>query len=405
MSDVAPHQPEAAPPDDRPMHIAVVIEGFVPSNGGNERSTSEIVRRLAQRGHNVTILCSICDSTAVPTGVKAINQGAGKPRSARQLRAFRKWALAKLESGGYDTSLSVTMAVPADVVQPRGGTVRETLERNVALRTSPLARMSKRVALKLNPKQRALLAMEKATLRDPAVKRVAALSGYVQRQLAEHYALTGERVVVIPNGADVPAMTNEQKKQARDDIRKAYHVPDDATLFLFAAQNPRLKGFDVLVGALLSLREQGVRAYTLLTGRYSAGDQLALKLAGLIPHTHVIGQSSDMPKLYVAADVTVLPTYYDPSSKVVLESLMLGTPAISTRYNGASDFITPTEGPSRGRVIDDPDDGQALTDAMAELCDPDVRQACRDAMGDVAQQVSMQTHVAALERLLREAGR
>jgi len=399
MSAVAsPHDKDAGP-----MRIAVVIEGFVPSNGGNERSTAEIVRRLAERGHHVTILCSICDSTAVPLGVKQINQGAGKPRSASQLRAFRTWAMTKLKQGDYDTSLSVTMAVPAAVVQPRGGTVRETLERNIALRPSPLARLSKRLAIKLNPKQRALLAMESRTLRDPAVKRVAALSGYVQRQLTEHYALTGERVVVIPNAADVPAMTDEQKRQARANLRKTHRVPDGVTLFVFAAQNPRLKGFDTLVKALRLLKMRDVPVVVLLAGRYRPSHEAQLRSASVEASVRTLGSVTDMPALYAGADVTVLPTFYDPSSKVVLESLMLGTPAISTAYNGASDFITPPDGPPRGRVIDDPADAQALADAMAELCDADARRACRDAMGEVAEQVSMQTHVAALEQLLREA--
>ncbi len=65
-----------------------------------------------------------------------------------------------------------------------------------------------------------------------------------------------------------------------------------------------------------------------------------------------------------------MPTFYDPSSKVVIESLMMGTPAISTAYNGASDFIAPADGSARGRVIADPSDHRALAQAMIELWDP-----------------------------------
>ncbi|NBC10940.1 MAG: hypothetical protein GVY24_04285, partial [Planctomycetes bacterium] len=93
----------------------------------------------------------------------------------------------------------------------------------------------------------------------------------------------------------------------------------------------------------------------------------------------------------------------DPSSKVVIESLMMGVPAISSGRNGASDFILPEEGPARGRVVDDPADVTGLADAMAELCDPAARTACIEAIApDLAEQLSMARHVDRLEGVLEQ---
>lgn len=389
-----------AEPKVAPLRIAVVIERFNPQAGGNERSTSEIAQRLAERGHAVTVICSTGDASAVPSGVELVSHGRGKPRTSLQLRGFRKWALHRLEEGGYEVSMSVTMAVPATVLQPRGGTVRETLERNIAMRKPGFAQARKRLMLKLNPKQQTLLALEKKTLADPAVQAVAAVSGYVARQLEQHYGLSDEQVVVIPNGAACPDMSDEQKANARRDIRKAMHIPAEATLFVFAAQNPRLKGFGPLIGALRRLKDKGHHAVVLLAGQYRYTHQSWVAEMGVREQVRMIGPTREMPTLYAAADVTVLPTFYDPASKVVLESLMLGTPAISSGYNGASDFIAPEGGPLRGRVVADPADEARLAEAMAEMCDPAARAACIAAMGGVAEQVSMQTHVDRLERLL-----
>jgi UDP-glucose:(heptosyl)LPS alpha-1,3-glucosyltransferase len=392
--------PDREPTGVEPLRVAVVIERYSPDAGGNERSTSEIVQRLAERGHQVTVVCSDGEPSAVPEGVELLSHGRGKPRSSLQLWAFRRWAIERLAAGGYEVSMSVTMAVPATVLQPRGGSVRETIERNIAMRKPGFAQARKRLAVRLNPKQQTLLALEKQTLADPAVQAVAAVSRYVARQFKQHYGLTDDQTVVIPNGAACPAMTGEQKAAARRDLRKALHIPDHATLFLFAAQNPRLKGFGPLIGALKRLRQQGQEAVVLLAGQYRYTHHAWIAEVGVREQVRMIGPTRDMPTLYAAADVTVLPTFYDPASKVVLESLMLGTPAISTGYNGASDFIAPEGGPLRGRVVADPADEAGLAAAMAELCAPEARAGCVAAMGGVAEQVSMQTHVDALERLL-----
>ncbi|MFI4859156.1 MAG: glycosyltransferase family 4 protein [Phycisphaerales bacterium JB063] len=390
-----------------PMRIAVVIESFDPRQGGNERSTREIVDRLTQRGHSVTLVCGCCDPSTIPEGVAHLSFSKRKPGSWLQLLRFRAWAMHELAVGAFDTSISMTMAVPAAVMQPRGGTVRETIERNIALRGSASAQQVKRLAVAINPKQRTLLSLERKTLQDPSVHAVAALSGYVKRQLTEHYGLHDDEIVVIPNGAAVEPVTDAERELLRGRVRRAFGVPDDATLFVFAAQNPRLKGFGPLIAAVRQLKEEGVPAVVLLAGRYRYTHLSWIAQMGVRDRVRMVGPTDEMRSLYAASDVTVLPTFYDPASKVVLESLMLGTPAISTRYNGASDFLTEAGGhyvgPPRGRVIDDPADHAALAQAMRELCDPEARSVCRAAMGEVAREVSMATHVAALEGLLRDA--
>jgi len=382
------------------MRIAVVIESFAPQAGGNERSTAQIIERLCDRGHTITLITGTCSREDTPEGVEVICQGR-RPKSFLQLLAFRRWAIAQLEAGRFDASLSMTLAVPTDVLQPRGGTVRETLDRNIALRSSSGAQLQKRLAIALNPKQQTLLALERRTLAAPAIKAIAAVSGYVQLQLRKHYDVPADQIHIIANGAGMPEVCDAEREQWRGDIRKAYDIPDDATLFVFAAQNPKLKGFGSLVTALAMLKERGQDVVVLLAGKYRYTHLSWIAQMGVRGMVRMVGQTSRMPVLYCAADVTVLPTYYDPSSKVVLESLMLGTPAISTRFNGASDFIDGPDGMLRGRVIDDPADALALADAMAELCDPQARADCRASMGQISGQVSMDRHVDELEGLLQ----
>ncbi len=173
-------------------------------------------------------------------------------------------------------------------------------------------------------------------------------------------------------------------------MRAGFGISEEATVYLFAAQNPRLKGFEPLLAATRRLVDQGLDPVVLLAGNIQYAHQRAVAAARLTEHVRFVGPTQQMHALYAAADVTVLPTFYDPASKVVIESLMMGTPAISTAYNGASDLLRPTEasdGEWTGRVIDDPADDEALAAAMVELADPDTRRRCQAAMAGLARPI------------------
>lgn len=385
------------------MRLAVVIESFNPAAGGNERSTQQIMHELVKRGHSVTLITGCCSVDNEPEGVKTIALSRKKSSSVIRLMRFAGWAKQQLRKGRFDASLSMTMAVPARVVQPRGGTIRETLARNVAMRGGGFRSTKKKFELALDPKQRLLLALERKTLANPSVFRVAALSRYVVEQLERHFAFPESRTVVIPNAAVMPDIDSDQRAEWRNSIRQSFNVPDDAVLYLFAAQNPNLKGYPTLLGALKRLCDQGLNVVALLAGGFDYPENQAAEAQGVRDAVRIVGPTREMPKLFAAADVTVLPSWYDPSSKVVLESLMMGTPAISTTYNGASDHLLPEGAAPRGCVIDDPGDPNKLADAMAKLAEPDFRSACSAACVGLADQLSMARHVDRLEQVLAEA--
>ncbi len=97
---------------------------------------------------------------------------------------------------------------------------------------------------------------------------------------------------------------------------------------------------------------------------------------------HFLGVVRDLPALYAAADIFILPTLYDPFSNASLEALAAGLPVITTRANGLSEVI---EDGVHGTVVEDSRDVSALVDAIhtwsnlesrVEATTPDHR-ACR----------------------------
>ena len=384
------------------MKIAVVVERL-DGRGGCERSTAQIVRELTDRGHRVTVITGYHPDGDDWPGIQIDRLAAHRSRLPLQWLRFVQWAKHRLETQDFDVSLSMTTTVPAHVVQPRGGTIRETLARNLQMRSGLRSRLMKRIQLATSFKYQACLKLESATIHDPRVKRFVAVSRYVADQLQRHYEVSDSRIEVIPNAAEMPRVTAEQQDQWRAMIRRGFHIPPEAVVYLFSAFNPRLKGIDALFDATERLVESGLSPVVLLAGPIGYGYQKRAAELGIRDQVRFVGVTDQMPQLYAAADVTVLPTFYDPSSKVVIESLMMGTPAISTRYNGASDFISdPEHGRVRGRVIEDPADVDSLVEAMADLADPTERQACVAAMDGLEDLLSMRRHVDRLESVLDE---
>ena len=399
-----------------PMRIALITETFNPEGGGAERSAVQTATELAARGHAVTMIAGyqpVRAPIAGPgpeAGVAVVGMSVYRLRFAPDIWRFWHWAREQAAAGDFDVSLSVTMAAPATVVQPRGGTVRETHARNVAMRPTAIQRAVKRLALALTPKQRALLMLERKTLADPRLRRLVAVSRYVADQLERHYRIDPAKIEVIPNAASLPAADDAQRAAWRRRVRRGFNIPDDALVYLFAAYNPKLKGAGTLLRAADRLARRGLDFVIVMAGEVQYAQQHLAAQLGIRERIRVVGPTQQMAQLYAAADVTVLPTWYDPASKVVIESLMMGVPAISTRFNGASDLITGLNGDGagqdsgrRGRVIADPGDADALAQAMAELADPAERDRCRAASAGLADQLDMARHVDRLEQVLRAA--
>ena len=387
------------------MNIAIVIERFDPRGGGAEKSTAQIAHHLVRRGHQVTILAWSAKPWRQEPRVCIRSHSKHERLGAFRLLRFSQWAGRCMAEGRFDTSLSVTTAVAAPVLQPRGGTVRETLERNVAVRTRPWSRTAKRILISLSVKPRVQLWLERRTFQNPRIRRIIAVSRYVQDQLHRHYGIGRDRVEIIPNASEMPRLADDQRSRWRRTVRKGFGIGPDTTVFLFAAHNPGLKGASTLLRATRRLQQRNTDIVILIAGKLCYPVQRQAATLGVRSRVRFVGPTDQMAALYCASDVTVLPTYYDTSSKVVIESLMMGVPAISTVYNGASDLIIGNgcgRG-SAGRVLADPGDAEALAAAMADLADPTQRRLCQPAMAALAEQLGMQRHVDRLETVLVEA--
>ena len=414
MSSTRPATSEPAPSDPAPagrgspLRIAIAIERFSQHNGGGaERSTAQIAQRLTRRGHAVTLLALSAPATGEPVGGFRVERcRRGDSVGAPRLLLGHRWVSSRMDSGEFDAVLSVTTSLPGHVVQPRAGTTAGFQQSRIARRRSAMQRSIARLDLAVSPKQRLLRWLEARTLSDPRLRKVVAISELMARELRDAAGVDDAKLVRIPNAGETPRFSDAERAELRFSVRLGLSLAPETPLLVFAAKDPRRKGAAQLLSAFSRLLERRDDARLAMVGETGYALDRAATALGVRHAVLLLGPSRRCDELFAAADAVVLPTWYDPASKVVIESLMVGTPAITTRLNGSAQFVEPVDNPGepRGRVIDAPDDLDALTDAMAAMCDRNEQQRCAERCGDLYDELSMDRHVDRLEGVLEAVG-
>jgi UDP-glucose:(heptosyl)LPS alpha-1,3-glucosyltransferase len=388
------------------MQVALVIERMDKWRGGAETSTVQFAQHLARMGCAVHVLTT----SHVPStpDLKVITIPVARSWGPLQTWLFIRRASIYLRRHPFDIVHSLTPCPVADVYEPRGGTLPETLERNLALRSPGLKRWWKHIQQKTRPKYMLLSRLEQQVLKRSPRPWVIAISQYVRKQLERHYHYDPDRLQVIFNGVDPDRSSHEQRGRDRWQIRRDYHMADDDVILLCVAHNFRLKGIPRAIEALGCLKNDSCmgRLKLIIAGRDnpSGCGQLVQEL-GLDEHIKFAGPTQRIDAFYHAADVLVHPTYYDPCSRVVLEAMSSGLPVITTRYNGAAELITDGE---QGYVLEEPDRVDVLADRIRRLTDDEHRRACNEKVAAVTERISMHDHASRVrklyERILKEKG-
>jgi len=375
-----------------------------------------MARWLAGRGHEVTVLVKRTVERPLSDGVRVLAcvQGRGGWRTP-----FIRWARRQLAEGDYDLSVSLSTEVPATVMLPYGGLV--CAQRN----TEGESRLQRSMGY-VDLRRRRSLKREVQTLEDLHVKRFIAVSLCIRRQLTDA-GVEADRIVttsaVWPGCFERGNRRNAAGKRAA--VRKALGIGSNQVVYACVGHTEvghfdagivrvpcryldgdrRRQGIDTLVEALASLVGRGVDAVLVLGGAPTYLDLKTAARLGVRDRLRVLGLMGDMDDLWAIADVAVQPSRFDAAGYSVMRALLTGVPVVTTRHNGASELVAGGDGSPAGRVIDSPDDPEALVWAMNELSEPTLQSRCADAAATLAGtwQQRGRADAEALEAVLTEA--
>lgn len=349
--------------------VAIIIERADVALGGAERSMSEVAAALSELGLDVDLLAA--KGATDRDNIRVLCRDT--PGKRVPLTVFGSALERHLAHVRYDIVHSVLPFEFADLYQPRGGTYAEAAIRNAASYSNPLIRRWKRTTARLNSRRAELLRAERRLCHGSDGPVIAALSRYVAGQFQTHYATDARRIVLTLNGVNIdPPADSDAAGRFHSQFTAHFSEGgiEKPVMYLFAAHNFRLKGLGPLIRAMQTAcktpTERPVGLIVVGAGRSSPYRRLARHL-GVDKHILFLGAVGHIRDALAAADVGILPTFYDPSSRFILEALAAGKPVITTRLNGATDHFTDGR---HGKVIDSPDNVGALADAIRHLANP-----------------------------------
>lgn len=209
-----------------------------------------------------------------------------------------------------------------------------------------------------------------------AADRIVAPTEIERAQLLELYTADPAGIYVVPPGVDLERFSPGDRATAR----RRFGFDDDPTVVFVGRLQP-FKGIDVAVQALARLQRMVPDARLVIVGgdspRGSRGEKMRLRLAArrlgvadrlrfLEPVPH-----AELPDLYRAADVVVVPSASESFGLVALEAEACGTPVVATAVGGLR--LTVRDGET-GYLVGSRDPAAFAAALSRVLADPSARE-------------------------------
>ena len=172
------------------------------------------------------------------------------------------------------------------------------------------------------------------------VDRVVVWSEHERQALRRLYDADPSRVLVIPPGVD----TERFRPLDMAESRRRLGVNGNRVV-LYVGRLERLKGLDILFRALASL-EDSDDVHLMVVGGSDGSRELS-RLRRLVDSLGIGGQvsflgsvdQSRLPVYYSAADVCVLPSYYESFGLAALEAAACGRPVVASKVGGLPSVV------------------------------------------------------------------
>lgn len=177
--------------------------------------------------------------------------------------------------------------------------------------------------------------------------------------------------VAVGNGRDPAVFRPDPTVRRR--IRAEYGTPDDRVVVLAVSRLVRAKGYAELAAAMRCVRdaELWVAGERLQSDR---GDDMLALLggAGLGERLRLLGYRHDVAAILAAADIFVLPSYFEGLPMSIIEAMLSGLPVVASDIDGPREQVIPEQ---TGLLVT-PRAVEPLADALARLAqDPALRAA------------------------------
>jgi D-inositol-3-phosphate glycosyltransferase len=182
--------------------------------------------------------------------------------------------------------------------------------------------------------------------------RIIAATLAEQSQLQFLYRADKDKIIIVPPGVDI----SHFYPIPPDEAKSVIGIPKDDRMVLFVGRIEPLKGVDTLIRAIAHMHKAGVQVqfphYLAIIGGDPNADPLEMNSEmsrlqrlcaelGMEDLVIFLGKrsQSSLPYYYSAAEVLVMPSYYESFGMVALEAMACGTPVVASQVGGLAFLI------------------------------------------------------------------
>lgn len=172
-------------------------------------------------------------------------------------------------------------------------------------------------------------------------KRVITLSAAFAAILEHEYGVDPDRIRIVPGGFDPTAFA---QAPGRSESRARFGVPLQSKLVVCVRRLQSRMGLENLVDAVARLVARESDLVVAIAGKGPLTDSLRERIErhGLQGHVRLLGfvPDADLPALYAAADLSVVPTVaLEGFGLIVAESMAAGTPVVASRVGALPELL------------------------------------------------------------------
>jgi len=170
--------------------------------------------------------------------------------------------------------------------------------------------------------------------------KVICCSDYMVHHVQWAFGLPTDKLVMIPNGVNAEVYTKNEKENLAQ-FRSKYALPEEK-IVLFVGRLVYEKGVHVLVNAAPKVLEKA-NAKFIIVGNGYMKDQLstivnATGIANKVMFTGFVDDET-LWKLQKCADVSVVPSLFEPFGIVALEAMAAKSPVVVSDTGGLSEIV------------------------------------------------------------------
>lgn len=313
-------------------------------SGGLNVYVRELSRELVKRGHTIDIFTRRTDADTPEVSLMAertrVIQVAAGPLDADKRAQRRHMETFRLGVMGYAERVGTSY----DLVHSHywmsgwaGRTLADCWEAPHVVMFHTLAEAKNRHHLEeREPRYR--LAGERAVAQE--ADRIICASDGEREMLRDLYGVPSARVSVIPCGVDMEKFQPMDRAAAKATLGLDLDVP----VLLFVGRIEPLKGINVLIRAAAQLEG---RFQLLVVGGDAKDARRKGELRRLAKEIGVAGKivfadavpHEGLANIYNAADICVVPSYYESFGLVALEAMACGVPVVASRVGGLKETV------------------------------------------------------------------